>query len=68
VEGTTLKIRLGEHAKKVREGKEDAKRLGDRARPVRAGRERARTLTHCLPLRCSSRSMWEDFSPNDLLS
>jgi hypothetical protein len=25
VEGTTLKIRLGEHAKKVREGKEDAK-------------------------------------------
>jgi hypothetical protein len=25
VEGTTLKIRLGEHAKRVREGKEDAK-------------------------------------------
>jgi hypothetical protein len=28
VEGTTLKIRLGEHAKKVREGKEDAKAGG----------------------------------------
>ena len=56
-EGGHMKIRLGERARKVREGKEDAKAAGgsmlaemrrdEPEQSIRVGRERARPLTGC---------------------